>query len=274
MTVYVEYVLIDNFFIDFMLFKTAFKITGKTVSRWRIAVCSALGAVFALVYPLLTESVIIISAAKILFGLLLTFCAAKFSCLKDYAAFTAVFMGLTFFTGGIITGVFLLFGLNASAEYSVALMALPVFVAVSAINRLIRFLYRRKNLSAFAAETEIAVGGKTVKLRGFFDTGNGLYKGLSPVIVVSKRAVESLIGVTLMRRAEFIEIKTLGGKKRKICFTPDSVVIYSGKERHIYYNVAVAVTEDVFDGYDAILHPALTESKYEREISVKTEKAS
>ncbi|MBP5466574.1 MAG: sigma-E processing peptidase SpoIIGA, partial [Clostridia bacterium] len=54
MTVYVEYVLIDNFFIDLMLFNTAFKITGQKVSRMRLILCSAFGAAFAFFYPLIT----------------------------------------------------------------------------------------------------------------------------------------------------------------------------------------------------------------------------
>ena len=278
MTVYVEYVLIDNFFIDFMLMKTAFYITGKTVSRFRLAACSLLGAVFALFYPLITDNAFIITAAKILFGLTLTFIAAKFSRLKDYAAFTAVFIGLTFFTGGAIIGVFSVFGIDYSSEYSVALMVLPVYIAFTGVKRLIRYFYRKKDAFASVVDAEITFCGKTVKIRGFFDTGNGLYKDFSPVVIVSKKTLTPFITPLFFKNAKSVNVKTVNGSERKICFKPDLFVIYSGGEKNIYNNVAVAVTRQTFDGYDAILHPALmgknTEKNNENQTAVETEKAS
>lgn len=268
MTVYVEYVFIDNFVIDLLLFKTTFKITGKTVSRARLIVCALLGAIFALFYPLITENIFIITAAKILFGLFLTFCAAKFSSAKDYAAFTAVFMGLTFFVGGIIIGVFSLFGLDYSAEYSIGLMILPVYIALSAVKRLITFFYRKKDLTGLIVSVEIVCGDKTVKIKGFFDTGNGLYADFSPVIVVSKNAVAPLINPNFMKNAKYLQISTAVGKDKKISFKPDAVVIYSGGEKNIFNNVRVCVVNETFIGYDAILHPALMEKENEGKIAL------
>lgn len=268
MTVYVEYVFIDNFVIDLLLFKTTFKITGKDVSRVRLILCALLGAAFALFYPLITENIFIITAAKILFGLFLTFCAAKFSSAKDYAAFTAVFMGLTFFVGGIIIGVFSLFGLDYSAEFSIGLMILPVYIALSAVKRLITYFYRRKDVSGLIVNAEIVCGDKVVKIKGFFDTGNGLYADFSPVIVVSKNAVAPLLDLNLMRNAKYLPITTAVGEDKKISFKPDAVVIYSDGKKNIFNNVRVCVVNKNFVGYDAILHPALMEKKNEGKIAV------
>lgn len=267
MTVYVEYVFIDNFVIDLILFKTAFKITGKSVPRLRLIVCSLFGATFALFYPLITENTVIITAAKILFGLFLTFCAAKFSCLKDYASFTAVFLGLTFFVGGIIIGAFSLLGLDYSAEYSVALMILPVWLAVSGVIKLVRYFYRNKDLSGLTTAVKIVCNGKAVNVKGFFDTGNALYDGLSPVILVSYKAVKSVLGVSTLKNAKYLTIKTAVGEEKKICFKPDAVAIYSGEKKHIFYNVRVCVVNTEFSGYDAILHPALMEKKDEIQVA-------
>lgn len=274
MTVYVEYVFLDNFFIDLMLFKAAYKITGKSVSRARLIVCSLFGAAFALVYPLITENVFIVFAAKILFGLFLTFCAAKFSSAKDYAAFTAVFIGLTFFVGGMVMGVFSLFSLDYSSEYSVALIILPAFVAIDGINKLVRFFYRRKDLAALTVKVKIVCGGKSVEITGFFDTGNSLYDGLSPVIIVSRKAVAPLISPALIKTAGFTVVSTAVAKEKKISFKPDELRIYSGGKENIFNNVRVCVVNKTFSGYDAILHPALMETENEREFAFKTQKIS
>ena len=264
MTVYIEYVFIDNFFIDLMLFKTAFKITGREVSRLRLITCSALGAVFALIYPLITDNALIITIAKILFGLLLTFSAAKFYSAKEYASFTAVFLGLTFFTGGAIIGAFSLFGIEYSSEISIAFMVLPVYILIRFMTALIRYFYRAKDLSGLVVKTEIVCGGKSVVLRGFFDTGNALYDGLTPVIVVSSRAVAPIITPALLKSAKRITVHTAVGTEKKISFKPDMLVIYSGEIKNIFYNVRVCVADKTFNGYDAILNLAFKEAKNER----------
>ena len=264
MIVYVEYVLIDNFFIDLMLFTAAFKITGKIVPRWRTVLCAFAGAAFALFYPLITDDLIIISVVKVLFGLCLTFIAAKFSSVKDYAAFTAVFMGLTFFTGGVITGVYSLFGLDAYSEFSIALMVLPVYLSLGAIKRLVRFFYRKKDAVSFIVKAEIICGEKSVILRGFFDTGNSLYDDLTPVIVVSKSAVLPLLDVKILKKARRISVGSAVGTEKKFSFEPDMLVIYSGNKRNIFNNVRVCVVNKVFEGYDAILHPAFMEKSDEK----------
>ena len=268
MTVYVEYVFIDNFVIDLLLFKTTFKITGKDVSRVRLIFCALLGACFTLFYPLITENIFIITASKILFGLFLTFCAAKFSSAKDYAAFTAVFLGLTFFVGGIIIGAFSLFNLDYSAEYSIGLMILPVCIALSAVKRLITFFYRKKDLTGLIVSVEIVCGDKAVRIKGFFDTGNGLYADFSPVIVVSKNAVAPLLNFGFIKNVKRISLATATGTNKKISFKPDAVVIYSGGEKNIFNNVRVCVVDKTFAGYDAILHPALMEKENERKIAL------
>ena len=268
MTVYIEYVLIDNFVIDFLLFKTSFLITGKTVSKLRIVVCAAIGALFALFYPLITDNLIVISVIKVLFGLFLTFIAAKFKSLKDYACFTAVFLGLTFFTGGVRIGVFSLLGLNAYSEFSVALMFLPVYVVIKAIIKLVRYFYRQKDITGLIVKAEIFCGAKSIILRGFFDTGNSLYDGLTPVIVVSKSAVMPLLDLKLLSGAKSIIIDTAIGGEKKFSFKPDSLVIYSGGNKNIFNNVRVCVVNKRFSGYDAILHPAFMENKNDAKIAV------
>ena len=273
MNVYVEYVFADNFVIDLLLFRTAFKITGKTVSRKRLLLCSLTGGAFALLYPLITRNAVIISLVKILFGLLLTFCAARFTSVKDYLAFTAVFFGLTFAVGGAVIGAFSLLGIDYSSETSVALMVFPVYGLIRGANAVIRLIYRKRDVSHLTARTEIRSGGTTVSANGFFDTGNALYDGLSPVILVNERTVKPLLGLNLIKRAKYITVKTAVGTDKKISFKPDSLVIYYGNERHIFNNVTVCVVDSTGE-YDVVLHPALMETENETKFAVKIKEVS
>ena len=264
MTVYIEYVLIDNFVIDFLLLKTAFLITGIPVPKLRITFCSLLGAVFALFYPLIVVNKFVIIIIKGLFGLVLAFFAGKFKNAKEYLTFTAVFMGLTFFVGGAIIGVFSLLGLDYSADYSVGLMILPVYIFIKSVGRLVRVFYRKKDVVGFTASAELVFGSQSIKINGFFDTGNALYDGFSPVIIVSCLTIKPILTPELLKTAKKIRIDTAAGQDEKILLKPSAVVIYSGDKKNIFYNVRVCVADSDFNGYDAILHPALMENDYEQ----------
>ena len=264
MTVYIEYVLIDNFIIDFLLLKTTFLITGIFMPKLRLIICSVIGAVFALLYPLLVVNKLIVIIIKAVFGLVLAFFAGKFKNIKEYVKFTAIFLGLTFFIGGAIIGVFSILGLNYSSEYSVGLMILPVYVCIVAVGRFIRVLYRKKDVVSFTATAEILFGNQTVKLNAFFDTGNALYDGFSPVIIVNYRLIKPILTPELFKTAKKIRIATSAGQDEKFLLKPTAVVIYSSDKKNIFYNVRVCVVDGGFNGYDAILHPALMEKGYEQ----------
>ena len=68
--------------------------------------------------------------------------------------------------------------------------------------------------------------------------------------------------------AKRITINTALGEEKKISFKPDMLVIYSGGLENIFNNVRVCVVNKIFDGYDAILHPAFMEKNNERKIAV------
>ena len=53
MIVYIEYVLIDNFIIDYLMLKATFNLTGMPVKKRRLFLCAFLGAAIALMYPLM-----------------------------------------------------------------------------------------------------------------------------------------------------------------------------------------------------------------------------
>ena len=71
MVCYIEYVLLDNFVIDYLLLKAAFSVTGKTVKKLRLFLAAALGAVTAPLFPLIDVSAVIVFFLKLLIILLL-----------------------------------------------------------------------------------------------------------------------------------------------------------------------------------------------------------
>lgn len=260
MTVYIEYVIIDNFVIDYLLLKASLKIAGVPAKKSRLFICALFGAAVALFYPLLENYRVLTVAVKLLCGVTLTLACAKYRSPREYAITSAVFAGTTFLTGGAITGVYEIFGIPYSSETSVALIILPAYVLIKAVTGTVSFIYRRKDLRGFLYEIKLVNGNAEITATGFLDTGNGVYDGDSPVIFCGKKLAEKLVftGGGKPAGIKRIVVATVNGAENKICFKLDRIEIYNGGLPNIYNNVTVCVADKGLGaGYDVILHPAL-----------------
>ena len=273
MTVYIEYVLIDNFVIDWLILKATFSLTHKSVKKWRLLVCSVLGAVIALIFPLIDTLSLIVTLLKICAGLLIIVLAADYSGFKDFYVNAAIFLGLTFALGGAITGIYSILGLNASSEFSIAVMIVPAYLVLKGITSVVKYVYRRKDVLSKVYPCEMEINGVAVKAQGFFDTGNALYDEDAPVIICGKDlAAKFMAGFPKMKRIYF---STVSGQDKMFAFKLDSLKIYIGDKQNIFNNVTLGVAKkNVGVGYDVILHPALMEENHAQKNDGKTEKAS
>ncbi len=273
MTVYIEYVLIDNFIIDYLILKATFALTGLSVRRGRLLFCSFLGASFALLYPLLNSSVIILTLIKLGFGLFLVAVASRYKTIKSYYVNAIAFFGLTFLTGGAVIGLYNIFNIPLGTDSTVALAIIPIYLIVKGGQKVIKHFYRRKETDCFIRKVELVILGEVISANGFYDSGNGVYDGESPVIFCDKRFARRIIEKSPTRKIKTLEINTVNGKSRSPSFKIDAIKIYNGKNYNIYNNVTLCVCACVGDNYDVILHPALNGGYYEK-LDIQTEKIS
>ena len=274
MTVYVEYVLLDNFIIDYLLLKATYDTTGISVKKGWLFLCAFLGALISLVCPLISIKSLL-TAVKVLCGFLLTLIATPYKSKRAYFINTALFFAYTFLTGGAVLGIFAIFGLEYSAEISIALMFLPVYILVKGVREVIIYIYRQKFVMNYTYEISLTLAGKTVKARGFMDTGNGVYDGNSPVIVCDKRFAKRLIDKNFYKiKSKKITLSTVSGTNENFAFILDNLVIYIKGEQYIFNKVTMAVTKRVGDGYDVILHPAFLEDINDKRNFIAFEKTS
>lgn len=276
MTVYIEYVIIDNLIIDYLMLKATFAITGKTCSRGRLFICALFGAAVALLYPLLETTAVILTAVKICSGFLIVLIAGDFNAPRAFFVNAGVFFAYTFLTGGAITGIFSLCGLSYSSEFSVAFMVAPVYAVLRAFGAVVCYAYKRKDVARLTYKVTLKACGRELSGKGFMDTGNGLYDGLRPVIVCGESFFKKIVGDDILRiKFKKIKVNTVSGQSENLAFELDSLKIYISDEPNIYNNVTVCVAgKCAGDGYDVILHPALLENVYVEEYDAKTEKIS
>lgn len=275
MTVYIEYVLIDNFVIDYLLLKATFAITGSNYSKRWLFLCAFFGAIFALLFPLIKVGGILLALVKIAFGLLLVAISVKHKSAKEFYINLVVFFALTFAVGGAVIGLFSLFNIPYSTELSVAIMVIPVYIVTRGITAVVRFVYRRKSVMAGVFETEISLSGKVKKGKGFYDTGNGIYYKDNPVIFCDKKFAKGLIDGALIRPLKKITVNTATGQDELFAFQTESVKIYIDNKEHIFNNVTLCITKkSVGVGYDIILHPDLIKEQGDEQTGDSIKKVS
>ncbi|MBQ8427241.1 MAG: sigma-E processing peptidase SpoIIGA [Clostridia bacterium] len=274
MGVYIEYVLIDNFVIDYLMLKATFATTGIPCKRGRLFLCALFGAIIALIYPLLEFHTLILTSVKILSGLLIILIAYNYKTPKSYYINAVIFFGYTFLTGGIIIGVFNIFSLNYSSESAIAFMVIPAYAVIRTAVGVIKYIYRRKDVQCAVREIEITAFGVTQKGRGFVDTGNSLFDDDSPVIFCEKAFVRPFLSGDIKRiKFKKLGVGTVNGLAEKVAFKIDEIKIYNGTNLNIHNNVTVCIVNDIGEGYDVILHPALIRGN-EYEIDRKIKKVS
>jgi len=275
MTVFIEYVIIDNLVIDYLLLKGAFFITAVDYKRLRLILSACFGAGVALAYPLI-ENGVILTAVKILSGLTMVLIAGKFKSKKIFYICTLIFFFLTFLTGGAIIGVFNLFSIPLSNEYSIAFMILPVYFLIKWITAVIKFIYQRRHVISLTYKTVLFKGDMAIETKGFMDTGNGLFDGQNPVVMVSKDVFFALLGKNALKtKLKKISVQTVTGEKQSLAVELDQLLLYYLDKPHIYNNVTACLINRAIGGdYDVILHPAFMEMNYENQPKIKTEKIS
>ncbi len=252
MTVYIEYVLIDNFVIDYLLLKYAYRLTGVKTNKFRLILSAVFGAVFSLIYPMLAGKGILFSLVKICLGMVLVVLGAPFSKLKNVYVTTAVFYLLTFALGGTITAITTAFNIESS-ETLISLIILPAYLLLYSLGEVIKHIYRRKNVESFTYNVRLTLGNKSVTASGFLDTGNNAYFNESPMIFCSLNTFNKLIEGGKIPKTYSTVISTLSGSQKKTVVILDMIEIYIKGDKNIISNVAACITKTL--NGQVILHP-------------------
>ena len=270
MVVYLEFVFLDNFIIDLLLITLARKSLNLQVKKKFIVLSALVGALVAIVYPLLNLGVALGFALKMPIAIVIVLCSGKFSSFKQFIYCFYLFLFFTFLFGGAITAVFWGLGLSFDpltyanlTEIPIGIIIVIAIVLYLLIKKTVKVIYRKKTISAFTYRCQLEIDGKAFEFSGFLDSGNSLiYRETgSPVVVCSKKASEKIkkTGAFEKTRKDILFINTVSGKSVISVYKTTKFLIYNGLIPNILYNVMIGVssTELSFGEYDLLLGPAL-----------------
>lgn len=251
MEIYIEYALAENFLIDAMLLWLALKAAKQRIIFWRIVLAAALGAVFAVTFPLITAGKILAYILKFSVGILLCLIAVKGKGIGRYALTAALFFGFSFALGGALLALYSAFSVDYSkTENGYLTESAPVALVLSGsvlfalfAVALIKRLYRRRALRRFVYPCRITLGDRTVKADGFLDSGNRAGVNGVPVCFLSPDLAFDLLGDGVM--TEEMTILTMNGESKIKIFRADRLEIYCGESPNIINKVYFAPSGNI-----------------------------
>ncbi len=222
MKVCIEYVILDNLVMDYLLLKETAVILKIGFTKARILFASVIGVLGAVILPVLEIRSEYLFLLKILLGLLISFIAVNHFSFKAYLKYFNFFLLFTFLIGGVTLGAFYLMNVNVY-DYCDNPSILPVGLTVGvaylvaltvkgivkkSVNGIITDKYRYKCI--------IKAGETAVRVNGYFDSGNMLIdrKTGLPVALCKKSVIKKIIRkggkLSVPRKMEISTVSSYG----------------------------------------------------------------
>ena len=268
MTVYLEYAFAENFLLDGLLLYLSLKCARAKVGPFRLAFAAAIGGGESLAFPLFSLPIWAAYCVKFFGGALLALIAVSKENAKTVLIVVAVFFALTFTFGGVLVAVYSFFNipyvegegyLVEGAPVSLVLASAGCFFVIAC--KAIGFFYRYRKVKKSVVGCRLTVGGKTVRWKGFPDSGNCLLFRGKPVCVVSAVAALALFRET--KPLGRMTISTVNGNRTAPVFGCERLEITCDGETFVQKNARFTVGEVESKDYQIILHTAYMEGHHE-----------
>ena len=267
MEIYIEYALVENFLFDYALLYLAAKAANTQTKPWQICLSAGIGAIFAVIFPLLILPKILAYLLKFAVGFLMCLLLMKKLKTKNergrYALTVIFFFIFSFGFGGVLLAITRDF-IKERVPSAVVVVGFALLVAFSVY--LIGKLYQKRAIYAYLYDCEMILQGKIRKTQGFWDSGNLAMKNNLPVCFVSPSLLydvilEDLIVKGVGQVCDEMQIHTLGGIKRIPLYKGELVVKTKGGriKKQVYF----ATSENMLSREYSILLPSSIFEKLE-----------
>ena len=264
MEIYIEYALLENFFVDGTLLFLALVASKQPIVWRRLFLAAALGAAFAILFPLVPLPTPCMQTIK--FFLPLLFCAVaakKGKGVGRYALTALLFYAFSFAFAGLLTGVLGAFKIEYfSLSYGGIITDIPVgalFAALVAFAALCIFgvsrLYRVKAAHVHILPCELQGKKGSICALGYVDTGNTAhYQGL-PVCFITPDLFYDLFGIDAP--CEKTIIRTVAGERTVCVYKVDCVKIGKKSEQTVLEGVYLSPSAWLVGREYKLLLPAI-----------------
>ncbi len=227
MKIVIEYVLAENFLINFIILKTTALLTKEKCKLKFLSafLCACLTVVMPL-FALSSFGWFLVEIGQVILAICVSF---KFKKVKKFAQIFLCYFAATFLYGG---ACYFLEGLFGQRTFLVLLAFIVAIYFV--IKFLFKHFQRKKAVGQFCFDVELEASGRKGKWKAFLDSGNMLFDPLTdaPVTLINFKVFSALFSeikledllrknVKGLRFAHYINFNTLGSDNKILVFQAD-----------------------------------------------------
>lgn len=278
MTLYIEYVILDNMVIDYMLLSLIELATKDKINRLRKVLASLIGTVFAIFLPYISKFQILCIVYKILCALIMTFALKKYKTFKSYLWNTSLLFIFTFLFGGLLICLLSFVGVEYTTtsfilynfEIPVSVFLILFYLGYWLLKKIIRALNNQIKYNNFTHKIMLIDNNEKVECVGYFDSGNMLCKNGQAVNIISSEiffklyqnySIEKLlfrnIDHDILKDASYIEINSLSKAGKYLSFKIDKFIVEDKEYKDVYFAVALKN----FENFDCIINSNIVGGK-------------
>lgn len=270
MAIYIEYVIIDNVVMDYIIISFMELTLGRKFGRWNKVLLLILASISALVLPVLIEYKLLAFLYKIITSIILTLCIQRYKKLKQFLLNYLMFFAYTAFVGGVCLALIQLLGIEYTMssvvmynfDFPVGVFGLLLLFVVRIMNKVIRVSKDKIRQCNCMHKIKLVDMGNCVQGYGFLDTGNNIKYNGGGVSIISidlflKLYKNIKIQDVLMcktdnlnlKGCECIYIRGIGNMEKYLSFVLDYIEVDNIR----IDNPRLAITLKSFSEYDVIL---------------------
>lgn len=267
MVIYLDVLLLSNWWIDFFLLKTVTHITHIPCKRWRLLVAAAFGASSALLIFLPAMPVLLSWLLRIFTAVLMctaAFCPCPLQRLLQASitlfAAAAVFCGVVYTVGSQVAPK----GITTANGILYADVSLGVLLIATVIGGCITTYTARRRQSADVTRytLQIALHNRICRIQALCDSGNRLHDPFSglPVIVCNANVMQNhgtaQSAEQLAREQKgfrMLQVDTVTGRRLLPACIPESIIIYD-RNKPYPVKAVIAVSDEAIP---AVFSPIL-----------------
>lgn len=274
MDIYIEYVLLDNLLIDWLILFLTSSLLKIKFKKLNMLLSIVIGTAFAVAMPLINLNSYLLFFLKLLVGIAMVLVLKKFTFKKFIITFIT-FISITFMMGGMCFGIMYLLNLDFTIngiliygfEVPMSLFLICVFGYLYLTVKIISVVRHERQLGKYTYNITLTCNDKEYSLVGFLDTGNMVYDNGKPVIILSYKSFKKIFKnitfdrlltrkvVSELDHAHYIDLSSANSSNKMLVFNAQKLEISEDKKSSIYENIEVGLSYKKFNNFDCILHP-------------------
>lgn len=271
MTLFIEYVILDNMTIDYLLLSLVGVVSKDNLKFYRKIVACIVGTLFAIFLPYISKFKMIAIVYKLVCALLMILILKKHKSFRNYLKDLLMLLFFTFLFGGVLIGILTMLNIEYTTtgfilynfELPIGVFLIVFYIGFWLLRKIINALNRQLKLNNFTYNIKLIDNANVVQGIGYFDSGNMICKNGQAVNIISSELFFKLyqnytidkllfrnIDHSQLKDASYIEIKSLSKGGKYLTFMIDKFIV----EDKEYSNVYVAVALKKFENFDCIIN--------------------